>query len=585
MFAAVYKKQGKGPAMRRRYSMRFRILVFCVLFGVLLSALIGYNDYHALRTIRQLNFETVRDTTDVQYARLSGQLSSLETYLAGFVYDSADVLTLQSARQDSAWFSALYRLRKDFDASLSVQNIYDFFLYTPAQQQYICTSSGRSYSVRAALAQQIDSGVFFTPENAGRWILLRLDGSLYLIRVLHVYDSYIGAILRADTMLDNLSGGGERTLYFDLADANGVLQCADGGGALPSYTADTADRYVTTSWQGQPQMLITRALPHSSLSLVVMMPDRTLAATAHIYGSVMWAILACVAAVLCAAFFVLRRWVMQPVAAMTEAIRRLRGGDLDACVAQPASCTEFDEMNDTFNSMVREIHTLKIDIYEEQLQRQETEIEYLQLQVTPHFLVNCLNTVYQLTDAGEPELTKRMVRDLSRHLRYLLSSGSSVALSEETALVENFIELSAIRYPGCLRLKTDYDPQAADAAVIPLLILNFVENTVKYEAGMGRITEVHVSTRLESGEAPRVRICIWDTGRGFGREMLDSLADIDSFITLHKNAHIGIANVFLRARLILGKDCEFRFSNRPDAGAQIDISIPYKHFQKPEAAQ
>ncbi len=46
--------------------------------------------------------------------------------------------------------------------------------------------------------------------------------------------------------------------------------------------------------------------------------------------------------------------------------------------------------------MTDEINQLKIDVYEEQIHKQMAELQYLQLQIRPHFLFNSLNVVYSL---------------------------------------------------------------------------------------------------------------------------------------------------------------------------------------------
>ena len=86
-------------------------------------------------------------------------------------------------------------------------------------------------------------------------------------------------------------------------------------------------------------------------------------------------------------------------------------------------------MAKTYNIMVSEIKDLKINVYEQQIAHEKLESQYLKQQITPHFMINCLNTASQLTEYGEPELARRLLRELSVHLRYVLSSGKTVRLS------------------------------------------------------------------------------------------------------------------------------------------------------------
>ena len=246
-------------------------------------------------------------------------------------------------------------------------------------------------------------------------------------------------------------------------------------------------------------------------------------------------------------------------------------------IAETRQLNEFQTMTDTFNDMVSEIKDLKIDVYEKQLARQKLEALYLKQQITPHFMINCLNTVYQLTESDQSELAQKMIRDLSAHLRYTLSSGQTVSLSEELNLVRNYIDLSSIRYPNALKLSISSDPQYENATVVPLLLLTFVENTVKYEIVMGKLLNMHIEIKpVFKDNCTFLHLCLWDSGHGFSSDLLALLDDLETYLQT-ETEHIGIVNVILRMRPIF-PDAAFTFCNRPQAGAQIDMEFPYVPF-------
>lgn len=273
----------------------------------------------------------------------------------------------------------------------------------------------------------------------------------------------------------------------------------------------------------------------------------------------------------------LYRWVLHPVHMLTHALEQLRGGDLKVRIPDDAMLDEFREMMTAFNDMVEEIDDLKIENYEKQLSRQKLEALYLKQQITPHFMINCLNTIYQLTENNHADLARQMLQNLSVHLRYTLSSGQTVSLLEELKLVKNYVELSSIRYPGALRLLPSCEESLQNATVVPLMLLNFVENTVKYEVVMGKVLDIHIDvTAREKNQCTRLHICIWDTGRGFSENMLAVLQNLDTYVNSEQE-HIGITNVVLRLRQIF-PDAAFTFCNRSGAGAQITIDFPYVPF-------
>ena len=263
---------------------------------------------------------------------------------------------------------------------------------------------------------------------------------------------------------------------------------------------------------------------------------------------------------------------------LTHALEQLRGGNLEVRIPDDAMLDEFQKMTNAFNDMVEEIEDLKIENYEKKLSRQKLEALYLKQQITPHFMINCLNTIYQLTENNHADLARQMIQNLSVHLRYTLSSGQTVSLSEELNLVKNYLDLSTIRYPGALKLIITCEESLQNATVVPLMLLNFVENTVKFEVVMGKVLAEHIDiSALEENQCTVLHVSIWDTGRGFSEDKLSMLQTLDAHINSEQVQHIGIINVVLRLRQIF-PNAAFSFSNRPGAGAQIDIEFPYVPF-------
>ena len=147
----------------------------------------------------------------------------------------------------------------------------------------------------------------------------------------------------------------------------------------------------------------------------------------------------------------LQRWILRPIRQLTTSIRALQEGDFETSLPE-GTLAEFHEVNVAFNIATSKIEQLKIDVYEGRLKNQEIMLQFLQLQLPPHFLLNCLNTIYHLTQIDQPETTRLMIRQLSDHLRYTLTSAKTVRLQEELRFVENFIGISNIRYPGSVLL-------------------------------------------------------------------------------------------------------------------------------------
>ena len=93
--------------------------------------------------------------------------------------------------------------------------------------------------------------------------------------------------------------------------------------------------------------------------------------------------------------------------------------------------------------MLDEIQRQKIGSYEQRLAAQQAQLQYLHLQIRPHFFLNCLNLVYSLAGEGKTGPIQDLVLDLSTYLRSVFKGGSKlVPLQSELASVESYV-----RYP------------------------------------------------------------------------------------------------------------------------------------------
>ncbi len=554
------------------HSLRSRMVLLSGALFVAIAALLVYHNLVAANLLREEICNAAQQLLSASANRLNDSFSSASTYIASFVFEKSNIESLERSTLDTTDFHiAVARIKRQFANSLPGYGVDSFFYYDPTRHLFFANTADLNNPVREALMREKNLPI-------AKWYAIPIDEDYYLLRITKVSRSYIGAWIRVSSALSQVQSGtfADSAVYL-LDDSSTFLSKTSPLDVLPTALSEPGYSFIS---EGKERFLaVTQKASFGRFSLITLIPDATVSSNMSRFNLVI--ILASLFAFSIIAFAtaMLQRWFVGPVKDLTAGIRALQSGDFH--VSLPANTYgEFLEVNQAFNAATEEIATLKIDMYEERLRKQNIQMQYLQLQISPHFLINCLNTIYQLTDTNQPELTRTMLCTLSEHLRYTLSSSQTVTLEEELRHVENYIALSVVRYPGSVALYTDCQPQALKATVIPLLLLNFVENTIKYEAAMGKLLQIHISIRkVRQAEKSTIHLCIWDTGGGFNPELLSDLQDIPSYIEKYKEQHIGIGNVFQRARIVFG-DCDFQFRNRSGAGAQIDIAIPYLPFLK-----
>lgn len=416
------------------------------------------------------------------------------------------------------------------------------------------------------------------------WITIQIDGQYYLFKVLRIHSSYIGAWISADDALSPLIGNGLNEQIFLVNHDGTVLNNNAPVDSLSVNLISSQDSYKQLELNKKNNLLVSVKMNIMDSYIVSLIPETQFFVETQDYIILLSVALIFILCMMIFTVFITKRWVIQPLHNLSMAISSLRSGNLETVVNNQDVSAEFKDVYEAFNEMVSEIKTLKIGIYEEKLSRQSVQMQYLKLQIAPHFLINCISMVYQLLEIGRYDLSKLMLKDLSNHLRYTLSSGETVSLKQEITHVENYIELSKIRYPNSINLYTDCSPDSLSATVIPLLIHNFVENTIKYEVAMDKPIDIHIRTSLMKKEnKDYLHISIWDTGSGYSEKILKKLQNIDEYVKVSRTERIGISNVIERAFLEFGTDkCHFHFSNRMGAGAQVQMELPYIPFTKEE---
>jgi LytS/YehU family sensor histidine kinase len=124
---------------------------------------------------------------------------------------------------------------------------------------------------------------------------------------------------------------------------------------------------------------------------------------------------------------------------------------------------------------------LENKILEAQLKLKEQELNYLKMQIHPHFLFNTLNTMYGFALKKGDE-TPEMILKLSNLLDYLLYQIDKpfVLLSDEIAHIKDYIELEKIRFNDTLAVNLETKNIDSEIKIAPMLLLPFVENSFKH---------------------------------------------------------------------------------------------------------
>ena len=270
--------------------------------------------------------------------------------------------------------------------------------------------------------------------------------------------------------------------------------------------------------------------------------------------------------------YLLKKHVEKPLIVLNEANKELQKGNEDYQIQTSADSSEFDYAYKNFNTMASSIKELHTEVITKELSNKQLQIDYLQLQIRPHFLLNSFNVLYTLIQRGEKGSAQKMVLFLSDYFRYLFRSGQEFQLfSKERKLIEDYLNIAKIYYPHSFEVSYQIDPILDLMRIPPLLLHSFIENIIAHALLPDR--KIHI---VFSGEYDNkiVTFYISDDGKGMEQDALESINHIaDRPIDDGKN--VGIKNSIRRLKYYYGEDASVECSSELGIGTTFTITIPY----------
>lgn len=273
-------------------------------------------------------------------------------------------------------------------------------------------------------------------------------------------------------------------------------------------------------------------------------------------------------------YYMLERKYLIPFQKLVKTMDMIKNGDIEAKMDSDNTILEFEILSNAFNDMIKEIKALKIASYEYQIETQRAKLQYLQIQMKPHFFLNCLKNLYGLAEEGKMKQIQETMLVLSEHLRYMMRDNFHlIPLSVEVQSVKNYILLQQLTsyYPVICNI--DIEESLKSYEIPPISILAFVENSIKHGDLINKQLKIQIKISSWFVEEERyISIMILDNGVGFDEDTLKELNGNNNLNCDGK--YIGIQNVKDRFSLIYKKKVTFLFSNILGSGACVQIFIP-----------
>lgn len=453
----------------------------------------------------------------------------------------------------------------------SIKEIYPFmeniFVYYPEQNLFL--NEKVNPEMTAVIRKQAEN---FSGSAASSklWNTVSTANGYYLYW-LYKRDGYcLGSWISYDALLSyicqNESTAAADTPTYLLTDfAGNVLTTQGGITVIPredlGATVEKDGQFFITCQALHPGVYIARILGTAELGLSPHWYSSSFAAVTVL------ALLLVICVVLC-----ISHWVLTPVKELTQGIEEIASGNIEHRLQNPSGTSlEFEKIETEFNHMMDQLKDMQIQIYQQELEQNETKLRHLSQQIQPHFILNSLNTLYTYSNR-DVEATRKIIRLLSQYYRYVVNIESRyVNLGQELDHIENFLKLQKIRFPR----KLDYEILCEDGIDIvpipPFLLESFIGNSLKY--GQDEQEKIMIRIQAVQVEPFVIRISVQDQGEGFSPEILEAIEEYHKTHVKNELLGTGIYNCIERLNLIYQDRAQIRCYNALPHGAVVEITI------------
>ena len=273
--------------------------------------------------------------------------------------------------------------------------------------------------------------------------------------------------------------------------------------------------------------------------------------------------------------YFLYKKIMKPIKKFSSDVARIQRGQMRLEEISSSELFELEQANDKFRQMLGTIKTLQNEVYEMEIEKQKMNMEYLKIQIKPHFYLNCLNFIYNMIHMKKYAEAVSMVFMTAEYMRYLYNNERDrVFMWEEMEHIQQYLNIQKLRFGDAFEFYIDQEKEIEKVLVPPLLIQTFVENCIKYGIDFTSKLQITVTVYSENiGDEPYVNICIVDNGPGFSKELLEKLEDQEQYIENEKE-RVGISNTLKRLHYLYQNRARVSFYNGPVKGAIVDIHLP-----------
>ncbi|MDC7245284.1 MAG: histidine kinase [Sphaerochaetaceae bacterium] len=247
-------------------------------------------------------------------------------------------------------------------------------------------------------------------------------------------------------------------------------------------------------------------------------------------------------------------------------------GKGDLSVTFPDSvCSESSKMAKSSQKFVSRIKSLIDELKLREMEKRKSELEFLQMQINPHFMYNTLFTIRCMVEMGLQQDASEMLERFSNMLSKVLRIDSPMlSILDNIDYLEDYCSIMKHRF-GELSFFYEIEEGLERTKMLKFILQPLVENSIHHGFPDGITSESSIRITVSRFADEFIEIHVIDNGCGMDEETVKNALDEHH---LKSGTHIGLVNVKMKLRLYYSKKAIFSIDTGINKGTDIRIIIP-----------
>ena len=263
----------------------------------------------------------------------------------------------------------------------------------------------------------------------------------------------------------------------------------------------------------------------------------------------------------------------QPLNGIIATIKRMTHGNYEARLSVSTG-DELQYLAEQINEMAGNTLRLMQEIRKNEEQKKQYELEYLQLQMQPHFLYNVLETLNGMIELGDKKNAIEMTVQVARFYRQVLTHNRGdaiIAIEQELDIAKSYLMIMQMRYHGLFLFSFDVSSEITGCKIPKLLLQPLLENSIIHGFGGGDIKNGVLRIIGCKTEDGAVCLTVEDNGCGIPPERLSALRQT---LASGGKTSFGLKSIQERIKIYFGDTANLTIHSRSGEGTRVTLVLP-----------